>query len=1815
MQYEQYQSKIKKIAAVLAKIYAVRVAIITVLAVLTVLAVSAVAAKGAIISEDPCPAEVIYGETPTYKATAFWGDVSFEYRKAGEAEWQTTGTDVVGDYQVRAVSTSAFGGPRYGEIQNFKVIPRPITPVVTATEAMYGELPTVSAAMINGDVLSCGVVYESFETRVTEPLGDIHSDGLNDDSILRGYIGTVRVDPATVRVTDAEGRDRTDCYTVADTPPARITLTPRPLTVTVGDADKVYDGVALSFDGYEISEGTLAEGDTLMAIFGNSITMAGTLLNTPNLQVIAADGQNVTLLYAMQVVSGTLTVEKRPLIVETGSATLLYNGFEQTHTLFTVDPSTPLVSGHQITVDTAPSLRDCGTTPNTLTFAITDKMKGTFTENYSIFVKSGTLTVTPRELTVCTDSAEFIYDGWAHDQPTAQADLPEGESLMVIQNHATITNAGSVENTMTVIVNRGSTNVTDNYVITYEYGTLTVIPRPVVIIITDATKVYDGTPLTSDAFEVAEYLNSKLSLVDGHVLTLETDGSVVFGEGENRCVEGSIRVTAQTTSAFFPETPTVPLSDLDSDEADVTFIDVTANYYVTVIAGTLTVTPRPVTVAAADASKIYDGTPLTAETCTAQDDESDPDDGLVEGHSLHAKATGSQTEVGQSQNPVDMTTLRITDAEGADVTACYDITAREGLLEVTPCRIRVGTATGEWVYDGKPHSDGTLTLLEVLDGGIFPEDHTLVCITDPAPALTDTGSVRNILEAAVMAGDIPVTHNYEITYEYGTLTVIPRPITVTTATHEWVYDAASHPMDPSDLPAAQITEGSLVEGQRMATAQEAFITTVGTTENIQTVFILDGAENDVTHNYNVTFEYGTLTVTKRPITVRIPDAEWIYDGQSHEITEGYALDETSPYGLAHGHWMTVDSTSSRPTYRDAGVYTNRHPVLILGEDLKVEVMSNYEVTYVEGTVTIHHRPLTISLYGSKIYDDQPLAGDEIMIHYEGEYGLCEGHTLTVLPLETITDAGYLVSRADPATLQIKNGSEDVAYNYTVTYNKGDFIISSRPLGVKSYDAAKVYDGTPLTEPRGTTTEVGLDLPKGHILYVDAYGTGVKVGTYSNSVEPARVRVTNAEGVDKTYNYDLISVWEGTLTILAKPVAITVATGSDEKIFDGSPLICEEYNTNGQEGLPAGYSLTVGGFPSLSTPGTVDNQPIIEVIAPDGSNVIEDLVDLYTDFGTLTVYPLAEGMTPEDFRLVLGQFLPEQDGVFYLREYSTGEFDRRVWSPTTKYDYPDTLFDGYGYQHLTSTAMAKLGYTPSQGWLREMLEFLLPYYTYPDGMLPAVGSDTQNNPDVWGSEYGVNYFYSDNQNHPVTRYMALSEAERAALLDAAYAEKELAYREHVYENYLYVHPETRAFLQEIIDEQGFDLSDPKLILKVASYIQHAAQYDASPQLAMQIETSEDAVIAFLRDYKKGLCRHYASAAAMMYRTLGIPARYTVGFMMQQAKGGEWNEIISSSGSDNMGHAWVEVYLDGLGWVAVEVTGGSGGGGGFGNRPNAEKPTLELTPVFCTKVYDGTPLYPDPRLEMTHDLAALMAQGYTYSLTVGGQQLEVGQSDTTILEFILFDPDGHDVTDHYSVIRHKGLLKMTENPVELFLYPQEKVYDGLSVDWYGEDYEILSLPEGYSLALNIHISNYEAGTVSLSELNRNPETYTTVRIYDPAGADVTHRYTVVFLQPEGMEPMPVLEIRQRVIELTAASEIAIYGQIEEALTNPNVRLSLGRLVDGHTLEATAMGQQVAIGSSPNVIYLDAVTIRDAEGIDVTDNYRIIPIDGVLTLLEDR
>ncbi|MFC5651443.1 transglutaminase domain-containing protein [Paenibacillus solisilvae] len=107
---------------------------------------------------------------------------------------------------------------------------------------------------------------------------------------------------------------------------------------------------------------------------------------------------------------------------------------------------------------------------------------------------------------------------------------------------------------------------------------------------------------------------------------------------------------------------------------------------------------------------------------------------------------------------------------------------------------------------------------------------------------------------------------------------------------------------------------------------------------------------------------------------------------------------------------------------------------------------------------------------------------------------------------------------------------------------------------------------------------------------------------------------------------------------------------------------------------------------------------------------------------------------------------------------------------------------------------------------------------------------------------------------------------------------------------------------------------------------------------------DFVDNFLFEQKQGYCVHFASAMVVMLRTQGIPARYVKGFAPGEAAGSENSERIgagiSSAGSGDGiseggagsaktqaftvrasdAHAWVEVYFEGVGWVAFEPTPG-------------------------------------------------------------------------------------------------------------------------------------------------------------------------------------------------------------------------------------------------------------------------------------------------------
>ena len=84
-----------------------------------------------------------------------------------------------------------------------------------------------------------------------------------------------------------------------------------------------------------------------------------------------------------------------------------------------------------------------------------------------------------------------------------------------------------------------------------------------------------------------------------------------------------------------------------------------------------------------------------------------------------------------------------------------------------------------------------------------------------------------------------------------------------------------------------------------------------------------------------------------------------------------------------------------------------------------------------------------------------------------------------------------------------------------------------------------------------------------------------------------------------------------------------------------------------------------------------------------------------------------------------------------------------------------------------------------------------------------------------------------------------------------------------------------------------------------------------------EPGQDPLLRFLES-RTGYCTHFATLATLLYREAGIPARYAEGYFISEELAGsvEKETDVTLSVPDSAAHAWVEVYLDGVGWVPVE-----------------------------------------------------------------------------------------------------------------------------------------------------------------------------------------------------------------------------------------------------------------------------------------------------------
>jgi len=152
-----------------------------------------------------------------------------------------------------------------------------------------------------------------------------------------------------------------------------------------------------------------------------------------------------------------------------------------------------------------------------------------------------------------------------------------------------------------------------------------------------------------------------------------------------------------------------------------------------------------------------------------------------------------------------------------------------------------------------------------------------------------------------------------------------------------------------------------------------------------------------------------------------------------------------------------------------------------------------------------------------------------------------------------------------------------------------------------------------------------------------------------------------------------------------------------------------------------------------------------------------------------------------------------------------------------------------------------------------------------------------------------------------------------------------------EQYLQIPDARRAPLRELAQEMELT-NDPNTI---AAAVRNWAVYDLNTP---RLPEGKDFVLYFLQESRQGYCVHFSSAAVMLLRTMGIPARYVTGYAVSSGTG-QWVTV-----TDDDAHAWAEYYVDGIGWIPLDATPAAG----LPYTPNADSTTApqeETTQTFA------------------------------------------------------------------------------------------------------------------------------------------------------------------------------------------------------------------------------------------------------------------------------
>lgn len=150
----------------------------------------------------------------------------------------------------------------------------------------------------------------------------------------------------------------------------------------------------------------------------------------------------------------------------------------------------------------------------------------------------------------------------------------------------------------------------------------------------------------------------------------------------------------------------------------------------------------------------------------------------------------------------------------------------------------------------------------------------------------------------------------------------------------------------------------------------------------------------------------------------------------------------------------------------------------------------------------------------------------------------------------------------------------------------------------------------------------------------------------------------------------------------------------------------------------------------------------------------------------------------------------------------------------------------------------------------------------------------------------------------------------------YVKSEKIYRNFVYNNYLTVDSKLYSTVNDIFWSDVENIEDESVLSatqRIRDVLNETAKYEKNPE---EIPEDVDPIEWFLTDGKQGNSVLFASAAVEAFRAAGFPARYVEGYYSFNSD--SKNETVTLTSQN--AHAWVDVYMDGIGWLPIDVTPG-------------------------------------------------------------------------------------------------------------------------------------------------------------------------------------------------------------------------------------------------------------------------------------------------------